>query len=819
MKISYNWLKDYIKTDKSPDELSEILTGIGLEVESVSEWESVQGSLAGVVTGKVVECKPHPNADTLFVTRVDIGSGSLLPIVCGAHNVSAGQMVPVATVGTTLYIGDNELTLKKSRIRGEVSEGMICSEDELGLGQDHSGIVVLPADTPIGIPASEIFTVEKDTLFEIGLTPNRIDSGSHFGVARDLAAWLSQSQKIYAALPERGRFNVDNNNLSIPVFIDNKSDCPRYSAITISNVSVGESPQWLLNRLKAIGLKPVNNIVDATNFILHEVGQPLHAFDADKISGGKVVVKNMPEGTTFITLDGIERKLSAKDLMICNEKEAMCIAGVFGGIEYGVTSDTKNIFLESAYFNPVSIRKTARRHDLSTDASFRFERGTDPEITITALKRAAVLIKELAGGEVSSEIIDNYPEPLSPVTVRADIARIERIIGKKIGKERIISILDSLDIKVTRADKEIVELLIPLYRVDVSREADIIEEILRIYGYNNIETDNKLSSTLSYIRQPDRERIMNAIADMLSGAGFNEIISNSLNPAAWYEESPDFDNTTLVRISNPLSSDLNVMRQSLLYGGLSAMNRNINRQKSDLRLYEFGNIYSRKKFDQKDETDDTTRLFSEDSSLALFVTGNKRISSWNQKEEKSDFWYIRSVVEMILGRAGVSEKDYKTGPCSAGYIAEGVTIVSGKKTVAEYGRVSRSYLEESDIGQDVWFAHIDWNWLVKKAARQSITYSELPKYQSVRRDLALLIDREVQFGTIKDLAFKKEKTLLREVSLFDVYEHKSLGENKKSYAVSFILRDDRKTLTDKAIDKIMNNLARVFESELGAKIR
>lgn len=819
MKISYNWLKDYIKTDKSPDELSEILTGIGLEVESVSEWESVQGSLAGVVTGKVVECKPHPNADTLFVTRVDIGSGSLLPIVCGAHNVSAGQMVPVATVGTTLYIGDNELTLKKSKIRGEVSEGMICSEDELGLGQDHSGIVVLPADTPIGIPASEIFTIEKDTLFEIGLTPNRIDSGSHYGVARDLAAWLSQSEKICATLPERGEFSIDNNNLNIPVFIDNKSDCPRYSAITISNVSVGESPQWLRNRLRVIGLKPVNNIVDATNFILHEIGQPLHAFDADRIAGEKVIVKNMPEGSTFITLDGIERKLSAKDLMICNEQEAMCIAGVFGGIDYGITSDTKNIFLESAYFNPVSIRKTARRHDLSTDASFRFERGTDPEITITALKRASVLIKELAGGAISSEIIDNYPKPLSPVIVRADISRIEMIIGKKIGKERILSILDSLDIKVIGTDKEIVKLLIPLYRVDVSREADIIEEILRIYGYNNIETDNKLSSTLSYIRQPDRERIMNTIADMLSGAGFNEIISNSLNPAAWYEESPDFDNNTLVRLSNPLSSDLNIMRQSLLYGGLSAMNRNINRQTSDLRLYEFGNIYSRKKADQEDETDDTTRLFNENSSLALFVTGNKRISSWNHKEEQSDFWYIRSVVEMILSRAGVSEKDFKTGLCSAGYMAEGVSIVSGNKAIAEYGRISRSYLEKSDIGQDVWFAHIDWNWLVKKASRQTVTYSELPKYQSVRRDLALLIDREVQFGTIKDLAFKKEKVLLREVSLFDVYEHKSLGENKKSYAVSFILRDDRKTLTDKAIDKIMNNLARVFESELGAKIR
>lgn len=819
MKISYNWLKNYIKSDKSPAELADILTSIGLEVESVNEWESVRGSLSGVVTGKVIECKPHPNADTLFVTRVDIGSGDLLSIVCGAHNVSAGQIVPVATVGTTLYLGNNELALKKSRIRGEVSEGMICAEDELGIGEDHSGIVVLPPDTPIGIPASEIFSIEKDTIFEIGLTPNRIDSGSHFGVARDLAAWLNQYEKTEATLPERGTFSIDNNSLKIPVFIENKSDCPRYSAITISNVRVGESPQWLLNRLRAIGLKPVNNIVDATNFILHEIGQPLHAFNADKIAGGKVIVKNMAEGSSFITLDGIERKLSAKDLMICNETEAMCIAGVFGGIDSGITTDTKNIFLESAYFNPVAVRKTARRHNLNTDASFRFERGTDPEITITALKRAAVLIKELAGGEISSEIIDNYPTSFSPVTVKADIPRMEMIIGKKIGREKIISILDSLDIKVTGSDNGTLELLVPLYRVDVTREADVIEEILRIYGYNNIETDNRLISTLSYITQPDRERIMNSIADMLSGSGFNEIISNSLNPASWYEGSPDFDQSTLVRISNPLSSDLNVMRQSLLYGGLSALSRNINRQNEDLRLYEFGHTYFRKRIDKEDETDDTTRLFNENSSLALFVTGNKRMSSWNHKEEQSDFWYIKSVVEMVLSRAGVTVKDVKTDSCSTGYMTEGVDIMSGSKTIARYGRVSRSYLKRSDIDQDVWFAHIDWEWLVKKAAHQAVTYSELPKHLSVRRDLALLVDRKVQFGTIKELAFRNEKVLLREVSLFDVYENESLGENKKSYAVSFLLRDDRKTLTDKAIDKIMNNLARVYESELGAKIR
>jgi phenylalanyl-tRNA synthetase beta chain len=819
MKISYNWLKNYIRTDKSPTELAEILTGIGLEVEAINEWESVRGSLEGVVTGKVVECKPHPNADTLFVTKVDTGSGDLLSIVCGAHNVAAGQVVPVALSGTTLYPGDSEITLKRTKIRGEVSEGMICAEDELGIGDDHSGIVVLPPETPVGIAVSEVFSIEKDVVFEIGLTPNRIDSGSHFGVARDLAAWMSQTKKVSATLPVRGEFRIDNNNLNIPVIIENRHDCPRYSALTISNVKVGESPQWLRNRMKAIGLNPVNNIVDATNFILHETGQPLHAFDAEKISGGRVIIKNVDEGTSFTTLDGIERKLSSKDLMICNENEAMCIAGVFGGISSGITSGTRNIFLESAYFNPVSIRKTARRHDLSTDASFRFERGADPEITVTALKRAAVLIRELAGGEISSEIIDNYPEPISPVTVKADISRIEMIAGKRLGEDKIISILESLDIKSISSDNGIHELLIPLYRVDVKREADVIEEILRIYGYNNIETGNRLVSTLSYVRQPDRERIMNAIADMLSGAGFNEIMSNSLNPGSWYEESPDFDNSTLVRISNPLSSDLNVMRQSLLPGGLSAMSRNINRQNSDLRLYEFGHLYFQKKADGHDEAGDTAKLFSEETSLSLFVTGAKRKSSWNQKEEMSDFWYIRSVVEMILNRAGISGNDIETVSCSTDYLAEGVDLRIGNRVIARYGRIARKYLEQADIKQDAWFAHIEWDLLVKKAAKQSVIYSELPKYPAVRRDLALLVDRDVKFGSIRDLAFKNEKVLLREVSLFDVYESESLGENKKSYAVSFLLRDDRKTLTDKAIDKTINNLAKVFERELNAKIR
>ena len=816
MKISYNWLKQYINIDKDPLEIAEILTGVGLEVEGIEEWVSLEGGLEGVVIGEVVECASHPNADTLSVTRVNIGTGELLSIVCGAPNVAAGQKVPVATIGTRLRIGENEVVIKKSKIRGELSEGMICAEDELGMGENHTGIIVLPDDAPVGLPASEYFNVEKDVVFEIGLTPNRIDSGSHFGVARDMAAYFNQKTETRALMPSVDDFKVDNNNLNIPVIIENSVDCPRYTGLTISNIRVGESPDWLRNRLKAIGLTPINNIVDITNYVLHEIGQPLHAFDADKITGGKVIVKNLPEKTKFITLDEQEHELSARDLMICNSEEAMCIGGVFGGIKSGINTKTKNMFLESAYFNPVTIRKTAKRHDLHTDASFRFERGADPNIAIWALKRAALLIKEIAGGEISSEIIDNYPLKVKNQVVTVSFSNIKRLIGKDIGKEKIKSILDSLDILILSENKGELNLELPSYRVDVTREVDVIEEILRIYGYNNVEINEKVNSTLTFNPSPDKEKVANTISDMLSGAGFNEIMSNSLNPSSWYDESPDFDNQSIVRIANPLSSDLNVLRQTLLFGGLSAIGRNINRQNGDLRMYEFGNCYYR-----KEDAEGRQRVdgYEERLSLDIFITGNTRPASWNHKEELSDFWYAKSILEMVISRFGLDARKFITQDPEREYFADGLAYLDNKRTVAEIGKIGRKYLGIFDIKQDVFYIHFDWDLLLNMLRRQKIQFTELPKYPSVRRDLALLVDKEVRFNQVRDLAFRIEKDLLQEVGLFDVYESESLGNNKKSYAVSFILRDDRKTLTDKMIDKVMNNFVRVFKEELDARIR
>lgn len=816
MKISYNWLRQYINIDNDPEEIAGILTNIGLEVEGMEEWLSVEGGLEGVVIGEVVECRKHPNADTLSVTRVNTGSGELLNIVCGAPNVAAGQKVPVATIGTVLRIGDSEVVIKRSKIRGELSEGMICAEDELGMGDDHNGIIVLPADAPVGIPASEYFRIEKDIVFEIGLTPNRIDSGSHFGVARDLAAYFNQERETRAVRPSIEDFSVDNNNLHIPVVIENSTDCPRYTGLTISNIKVDESPEWLRNRLKAIGLSPINNIVDITNWVLHEIGQPLHAFDADRISGGKVIVKNLEEKSRFITLDEVERELSSKDLMICDSNGGMCIGGVFGGINSGITETTKNVFLESAYFNPVAIRKTARRHDLHTDASFRFERGADPDITLWALKRAAIMIREIAGGEISSEIVDNYPSPVSKRSVKVSFSNIKRLIGKDIGEKRIKSILKSLDMVILSEEDDSMELEVPAYRVDVTREADVIEEILRIYGYNNIEVDNKVNSTLTYTVKPDSERVINSVADMLAGAGFNEIMSNSLNPAIWYEESPDFNNNTIVRISNPLSSDLNVMRQTLLFGGLSALSRNINRQNSDLRMFEFGNCYLKR---EKPEGAKRVDGYEEKISLDIFISGNKRVLNWNHKEEPGDFWFIKSTIEMILGRFGFESRRFVTSETEKDFFAEGLAYLDNNRLVAEFGKIGRRYLNMFDIKQDVYYGHIEWEILFGMLKKQKIAFTELPKYPSVRRDLALLVDRSITFNQVRDLAFRTEKDILREVGLFDLYESDSLGVNKKSYAISFILRDDRKTLTDKMIEKVMNNFIRVFKSELNATIR
>ena len=818
MKISYNWIKDYLKIDLEPSGVSEILTGIGLEIEGMDEWVSVKGGLEGVVIGEVLTCKKHPDADKLSVTTVDIGAQQPLQIVCGAPNVANGQKVPVATIGTVLYRGEEYLEIKKSKIRGELSEGMICAEDELGMGSSHEGIMVLDNNAKPGTPAKNYFKVARDVIFEIGLTPNRIDSGSHYGVARDLAAYLNLNTHFTgkAVLPSLSGFKSDNNDNQLEVIIENTADCPRYSGITISGVAVGESPEWLKNRLMAVGLNPINNVVDITNFVQHEIGQPLHAFDADKITGRKVIIRNLPDKSKFITLDNNERSLSSKDLMICNQEKGMCIAGVFGGIESGVTSATKNIFLESAYFNPVAIRKTSKRHGLKTDASFRFERGADPNMTTWALKRAIMLIKEVAGGDISSDIIDVYPDPIKNAVVDVSYTNINGLIGKKIEPQTVLQILKLLDIGIKSENGDNLTLDIPTYRIDVKKEADVIEEILRIYGYNNVEVTNHVNSTLSYPEKPNREKLVNITADLLSANGFSEIMCNSLNPSAWYEENGDFDREKLVLLANPLSSDLNAMRQSLLFGGLSSVIWNINRQHLDLRFYEFGHCYFYKKSEHPHPVADD---YTEKESLDLFITGNNGRQSWNSKPGPTDFFNIKSSVEMVLSRLGLKPDNLAIGESDKHYFAESLTYLFNNEPIAESGRISKKYLTQFDINQDVYYGHIEWDRVLKMISNHSISFRELPKYPSVRRDLALLLERNIKFSQIRDIALKAERTILRDINLFDVYESDSLGINKKSYAVSFILRDELKTLTDKYIDKVMNNLIRAFEKELNAHIR
>jgi phenylalanyl-tRNA synthetase beta chain len=818
MKISYNWIKDYLDIDLEPAKVAEILTDIGLEIEGMEEWVSVKGGLEGVVIGEVLTCKKHPGADKLSVTTVDTGGPQPLQIVCGAPNVAAGQKVPVATVGAIVYKGAESLEIKKSKIRGELSEGMICAEDELGLGNSHEGIMVLDKNAKPGTPAAGYFKIVRDHVFEIGLTPNRIDSGSHFGVARDLAAYLNLNagMKWRAKLPSIEAFKPDNNSNPYEVIIENTIDCPRYTGITISGVTIAESPEWLKNKLRAVGLNPINNVVDITNFVQHEVGQPLHSFDADKIDDKKVIIRNLPEKSKFITLDGIERSLSSKDLMICNPTEGMCIAGVFGGIKSGITNSTKNIFLESAYFNPVAIRKTSKRHGLKTDASFRFERGADPNITVWALKRAIMLIKDLAGGKISSEIVDIYPNPIQKVQVDVNYKNIDRLIGKKIEPDTVKKILALLDIEIIKEASGNLKLEIPSYRVDVRLEADVIEEILRIYGYNNIEVNPHVNSTLSYPEKPNKEKIVNIISDLLSATGFSEIMCNSLCPSSWYEQNDDFDRDQLVMLANPLSSDLNAMRQTLLFGGLNSVIWNINRQNLDLRLYEFGHCYFYHKSDDPHPRADN---YIEKASLDLFITGNSMRQSWNCKTDPTDFFNIKASVEMILSRLGIKPENLTSGETNKKYFSESSTYLFNNKLVAEVGRVSKSYLFKFDIGQDVYWGHIEWDLLLKLIKNHSIAFHELPKYPAVRRDLALLLDRGVKFRQIRDIAFRTEKNNLHDINLFDVYESDTLGKNKKSYAVSFILRDDLKTMTDKNIDKIMNNLIKAFESELNAQIR
>lgn len=817
MKISYNWLKHYLNFSQTPDELSEILTNIGLEVEGLEKIETIKGGLKGIVIGEVKTCEKHPDADKLSVTTVDIGEENLLNIVCGASNVAAGQKVLVATIGSKLYFNDEELIIKKAKLRGQPSEGMICSEDELGLGKSHDGIVVLSPDVSIGTPAAQHFKIQDDYQFVIGLTPNRIDAASHFGVARDLAAYLNLSAPTKAVLPSVDNFSVDNQRLTIPVEVENSTACPRYSATTISNVKVTASPDWLQNMLRSIGQTPINNIVDITNFVLHEIGQPLHAFDADKVIGKKVVVKTLAEQTDFTTLDGVERKLSSNDLMICNMQEGMCIAGVFGGAKAGVTEETKNVFLESAYFDSVWIRKTAKRHGLSTDASFRYERGTDPNITIWALKRAAMLIKEIAGGEISSDIIDVYPHPIADYSVELDLINVNNLIGKEIPKDTIIKILEGLDILVVSNIGQKLKIQIPAYRVDVQREADVVEEILRIYGYNNIEINDKVEGSLAYSMRPDRHRTINMISDTLSANGMNEIMCNSLTHMEYYNEIETYPVQNIVSVINPLSTDLNGMRQTLLFGGLESISYNINRKKSNLKLYEWGNCYYFNK--AKSTKEKPLKAYNEVFKLAIWETGFTTEESWTKEQESTTFFHAKGLVENIFERIGIQTDVVTSDEVPSDIFEYGIAYKAKDNTIALVGKITDKIAKAFHVKQPVFFAEINWDRAFDLARVKKVLFSEIPKYPEVRRDLALLIDKNVTFAQIRDIAEKVERKLIKRVNLFDVYQGKNIEEGKKSYAVSFALQDENKTLTDKQIDKTMQNLMNAFDRELGAKIR
>lgn len=815
MNISLNWLKDYLKIDLGVEEICEILTSIGLEVGGYEKFESIRGGLKGLVIGEVKTCEPHPDSDHLHVTTVDLGDGRLTPIVCGAPNVAAGQKVVVATIGTVLYDGDKEFVIKKSKIRGKESEGMICAEDEIGIGHDHAGIIVLPAEVKAGTPAAEYYQISTDYTIEIDITPNRVDGASILGVARDLAAYLQQKQDIHYTLPSVEAFKADSNTAGISIEVQRPEACPRYAGVCIEGVKVQESPEWLQNRLKAIGLHPINNVVDVTNFILFELGQPLHSFDKDKIKGNKVIIRSFPTGTKFTTLDGVERELNENDLMVCNTEEPMCIAGVFGGLKSGITEETTNVFLESACFDPVFVRKTARRHGLNTDASFRFERGTDPNIVIYALKRAALLIKELGGGRITSEIIDIYPNPIADFEVEIKYAHVDRLIGKSIGHETIKKILTSLEIKIVREDHEGLLLHVPPYRVDVRREADVIEDILRIYGFNNIEVPSKVNSTLSYSEKPDDFQLKNKISDLLAANGFNEIMNNSLTKASYFEQFETYKPENTVMLFNPLSSDLSAMRQTLLFGGLETIAYNVNRKNNSLRLFEFGKAYT---FHKK-EGDNHLKQYKEEDKLALFITGNKTQPSWNSKEQKSDFFNIKCYAEMILTRMGFKVENLTLDECSEDIYREGIVYSQNGKHIVTIGMLSHKVLKLADIEQDVYYAEFSWENLLKAIKNHTISFTPMPKFPAVKRDLALLLDKKVTFKEVRDIAMRTEKNLLKSVSLFDVFEGEKLGADKKSYAVSFTLQDEEKTLTDKQIDKIMNKLMGTYKHLLGAEIR
>lgn len=820
MNISYNWLKEYIDFRLSPEELADALTSIGLEVGTVEEVESIRGGLRGIVIGKVLTCVEHPNSDHLHITTVDLGNGELTQIVCGAPNVAAGQTVVVATVGTTLYDGDNEFSIKKSKIRGVESFGMICAEDEIGIGTSHDGIIVLNEEVKPGTPAAEYYNLKSDWLIEVDLTPNRVDAASHYGVARDLSAWLAcHAEPSQLRRPSVEAFATDRPDGAVAVEVDDYEACPRYSGVTIRNIKVGESPEWLKNYLSAIGQRPINNIVDITNFILLGMGQPLHCFDVDKIDGGKIVVRKCKQDTPFTTLDGVERRLDERDLMICNADKPMCIAGVFGGLDSGVTESTTSIFLESAYFNPTSIRKTARRHGLSTDASFRYERGTDPNITMYCLKLAALMVKELAGGEICGEPVDIYPKEIKPYPVTLRYDYLNALVGKDIPSEKVDSIVKSLEMEIVNHSDNSIDLLVPTYRVDVQRPCDVVEDVLRIYGYNNVDFSRNLRASLSFKTITDSSNeLRELISNQLTATGFNEILNNSLTAESYYEGLTD-EHHAPVKLLNPLSNDLNVMRMSLLFGGLEVIEHNVNRRDADLMLYEFGKIYNRD-LSIESTAENPIAPYTETERLGLWLTGNIRSGNWARPEEKATFFDMKAIVANIFARLGINDKEIELKPVKSPFYSNAVEIAtrSGKQ-LGTLGIVAKAMLKRCDVKQEVIYADLDWTALVKLAVKKNVTYAPLPKTHPVKRDLALLLDEAVTMAQVEKIVRDSEKKLLRGVELFDVYQGKNLEPGKKSYAISITLQDDEKTLQDKQIEAVMGKITANLQKQLGASLR
>ena len=820
MNISYNWLKEYVNFDLTPDEVAAALTSIGLETGDVEEVQSIKGGLEGLVIGEVLTCEPHPNSDHMHITTVNLGQGDPVQIVCGAANVAAGQKVVVATLGTKLYDGDECFTIKKSKLRGVESNGMICAEDEIGIGTSHEGIIVLPEDVVPGTLAKDYYNIKSDYVLEVDITPNRSDACSHYGVARDLYAWLIQNgRQATLKRPSADAFKVDNHDMNIDIVVENTEACPRYAGVAIKNVTVKESPEWLQNKLRLIGVRPINNIVDITNYILHAYGQPMHCFDADKIKGGKIVVKTCPEGTKFVTLDEVERKLSDRDLMICNAEEPMCIAGVFGGLDSGTTETTKDVFLESAYFHPTWVRKTARRHGLSTDSSFRFERGIDPNGTIYALKEAALLVKELAGGEIASEIKDNYPAPIADFPVELSYEYTNALIGKVIPAETIKSIVTSLEMKITGETPEGLSLLVPAYRVDVQRPCDVVEDILRIYGYNNVEIPTSVKSSLSVKGDVNKSvKLQNLVSEQLVGCGFNEIMNNSLTAATYYEGLETYKPENLVQLMNPLSNDLNVMRATLLFGGLESIQHNANRKNADLKFFEFGNCYHFNA--EKRNPEKVLAAYSEELHLGLWITGKRVSNSWAHPDENTSVYELKAYVLNIFRRLGVNFGGLVFGNLTDDIYSVAISVhTRGGKLLATFGVLHKKIQKAFDIDNEVYYADLNWKELMKAIKNNTVAYKEISKFPAVKRDLALLIDKKVQFAEIEKIAYETDKKLLKSVELFDVYEGKNLEAGKKSYAVSFMLQDENATLNDKQIDKVMQKLIANLQNKLDAKLR